>query len=82
MLYCPEKTGYVGKNDNIISSLQLHQTYQNGDWFLYLKNEGDKPATLVNFKVTFYGTEEDPQPDTKSYDRFFSDIWSVFGLSQ
>jgi hypothetical protein len=34
----------------------------DGKWFLFIKNDGDKPAKLNNFDVTFYGTNKDPQP--------------------
>ena len=31
-------------------------------WFLQVRNDGDRPATLYDFQLIFYGTEEDPQP--------------------
>ena len=39
----------------------------DSDWFLFVKNDGDEPATLINFKVTFYGTAEDPQPGVPNF---------------
>ena len=32
-----------------------------------MKNDGDEPATLINFRVTFYGTEADPQPGVPNF---------------
>ena len=38
----------------------------DSDWILYVRNGGDRPATLDNLRLRFYGTEEDPQPATNS----------------
>ena len=34
----------------------------NGKWFLFVRNGGDRPAVLNDFQITFHGTREDPQP--------------------
>ena len=31
-------------------------------WILLVKNSGDGVATLKGWKLTFYGTDQDPQP--------------------
>jgi len=31
-------------------------------WKLLVRNSGDRPADLKRWSLTFYGTEEDPQP--------------------
>jgi subtilisin-like proprotein convertase family protein len=33
-----------------------------GDWVLLIRNDGDRPAILNDWHLTFYGTEFDPQP--------------------
>ena len=50
----------------IRSSTELSKDGE-GDWFLFVKNDGDEPATLINFRVTFYGTEADPQPGVPNF---------------
>ena len=50
----------------IRSSTELSKDGE-GDWFLFVKNDGDEPATLLNFRVTFYGTEADPQPGVPNF---------------
>ena len=32
-------------------------------WKLLIGNSGDRPATLKSWRLTFFGTKEDPQPD-------------------
>jgi len=34
----------------------------SADWKLSIANGGDRLATFKGWKVTFFGTEEDPQP--------------------
>lgn len=46
--------------ESVVSSEE--EAGDGGKWFLLVKNEGDAPATLNDFRITFYGTETDPQP--------------------
>lgn len=37
-------------------------TSKTSDWKLTIANGGDRIATFKGWKITFFGTEEDPQP--------------------
>ena len=66
----------VRPHDNIRTGLSLfakwpmmsvhywgEEVASNGSvWKLLVQNTGDRPATLKHWKLTFYGTTEDPQP--------------------